>query len=1220
MRRPIIALVVCLFLGQTLAQAREIDELGFAQKLYQDQMYELAAEQLRGFLRDRPADPKTSAAQLLLAHCYLEAEKPEGALHSYQDFIVNYPDDIHLPEAWKGCARSLILLGRPRKAAETYLKLQNLFPGSHLAPEALLEAGKIFSDAEQSPEAIQALRRLITEYRDSPLIDESHYWLGICSWETGNYTDALSEFAKVSSAQWRPRALLEITRIRFEQNNLNEARNIFSRLKKDFPKNPATGQAAILLAGQLREKGQFSQAAEFLQQASGVLPEGELKENALLGLADSYSLAKKDSLAVLWYRSFLKGYPQSPRRPEALLGLERTYLNQNDLESALRTFRKLQALAPDSKYAKFSYQLLAQAYLRNEQPAEAARFYTEYLSLCDQKKEAERVKFELGRIYQRDLHWLNRAVLLYQELAQGASALAESSQFALARCLEQQGESIRAREEYQLLLQRFPTGQFASEAYQRLEYIEQFSPDWRSATKRLVQVLKDGLTQGSEEQALYSLALTCYRELKDFEGTASVLRAYVERYPESSRADSAQYLLAQCYLKLHQKCILNGQPQAAKGFHKKAAEAYQTLVKNYPKSSWADDAAIFLIEKALSAAPSDSGRWQVMLNSYQQFLETYLESNRLDFVLLRIGDAYRGLGLEDSSLTQQAISIYQKLQDQFSQSPYADNARFGIGVCQIETGDFKAAEASFRSLLSRYPDSELRGRSRFQLGQLLFLRGDFQGATEEFRPLLTQRFSPDQSPQLIRLYLAQAYSQIGQVDQASVLYQEILKQTGEENETLTSLPESPEKKTIKRALLGLASLYEKKGKYTEAVDLCNQFLRSYPQDSTSDSVLFHKGKLLLSLGNESEAIRTWEELAQKFSSSVFAPEAAERVSTILLRQRKYQDALSAYTLALSLDQERMEVAGGITVCLLRTGQENRAGSALRSFKKEFGRSPEATQWIARFEYERGLLWWEQKTYKKAREQFQRVLKEFPGSDFADDASYHIAVCLLQQGKNNEAVEELVQFSQDFPSSGYIGQVNMKLGGFYYLERQFVKAADAYQKVLADTTTALVPDAMFNLILTYERLGQLGLAIDMAKRLVQHLPDYESTPRVKVKMGIFLMELERYEEAIEQFNHCLHWSIGEQEAEIRYYIAECYFNLGEYQKALYWYLRVAYLNPEQQMWAVTAQYKAGQACEKLNRFIQAKNLYGRIIVRYGASSEWGRAAKERLKKLAGGQQK
>ena len=149
MRRPIILLVVCLFLGQTLAQAREIDELGFAQKLYQDQMYELAAEQLRGLLRDRPADPKASAAQLLLAHCYLEAEKPEGALHNYQDFIVNYPGDIHLPEAWKGCARSLTLFGRPRKAADTYLKLQIHFRGSHLAPEALLVSGMIFSDAEQ---------------------------------------------------------------------------------------------------------------------------------------------------------------------------------------------------------------------------------------------------------------------------------------------------------------------------------------------------------------------------------------------------------------------------------------------------------------------------------------------------------------------------------------------------------------------------------------------------------------------------------------------------------------------------------------------------------------------------------------------------------------------------------------------------------------------------------------------------------------------------------------------------------------------------------------------------------------------------------------------------------------------------------------------------------------------------------------------------------------
>lgn len=288
MRRAIILLIICSFLGQTHVRARETGELDFAQKLYQDRMYELAIEQLRRFLRDRPTDPKAPAAQLLLAHCYLKAEKFEEALHSYQDFIVSHPEDIHLPEAWKGCAQSLALLNRPPKAAETYLRLQSLFPGSHLAPEALLEAGKIFYEVQQPLKAVQALRLLITEYKDSPLTDEAHYWLGISNWKAGNYAGALSELTKVSSAGWRPRALLETTRIRLEQNNLTEAERIFLRLKKEFPQNPATAQAAVLLADRLRKKGQFSQALGFLRQAIGILPEGELKEKALLDLADSH--------------------------------------------------------------------------------------------------------------------------------------------------------------------------------------------------------------------------------------------------------------------------------------------------------------------------------------------------------------------------------------------------------------------------------------------------------------------------------------------------------------------------------------------------------------------------------------------------------------------------------------------------------------------------------------------------------------------------------------------------------------------------------------------------------------------------------------------------------------------------------------------------------------------------------------------------------------------
>ena len=72
--------------------------------------------------------------------------------------------------------------------------------------------------------------------------------------------------------------------------------------------------------------------------------------------------------------------------------------------------------------------------------------------------------------------------------------------------------------------------------------------------------------------------------------------------------------------------------------------------------------------------------------------------------------------------------------------------------------------------------------------------------------------------------------------------------------------------------------------------------------------------------------------------------------------------------------------------------------------------------------------------------------------------------------------------------------------------------------------------------------------------------------------------------------------------------------GDLEQAVIEYLKVAYLHRSQAMWAVTAEYEAAKAYEKLHRFMEAENLYRGIKARYGAESEWAQAAEKRLKAL------
>ena len=148
----------------------------------------------------------------------------------------------------------------------------------------------------------------------------------------------------------------------------------------------------------------------------------------------------------------------------------------------------------------------------------------------------------------------------------------------------------------------------------------------------------------------------------------------------------------------------------------------------------------------------------------------------------------------------------------------------------------------------------------------------------------------------------------------------------------------------------------------------------------------------------------------------------------------------------------------------------------------------------------------------------------------------------------------------------------------------------------------------------ERLGRYDEAIDTAEALSQRFPENKVIPRVKMKTGLFLMKLGKYPQAIAVFQKNIPGADAETKAALRFYIGQCRARSGNYEQAIIEYLKVAYLHRSQAMWAVTAEYEAAKAYEKLHSPREAEKLYERIKARYGPESEWGQAADKRLKVL------
>jgi len=127
----------------------------------------------------------------------------EDAVHAWDVFIQNYPDNPHWAAAWNGSSSlpgraytQWYFLGQYDLAAQTLLTFVQQAPADANAPIYLVEAGRIQERNGQLEEAAQTWDRVANEYPGSELVPQALFWSGIVRYRLGKYNDALVSFQR----------------------------------------------------------------------------------------------------------------------------------------------------------------------------------------------------------------------------------------------------------------------------------------------------------------------------------------------------------------------------------------------------------------------------------------------------------------------------------------------------------------------------------------------------------------------------------------------------------------------------------------------------------------------------------------------------------------------------------------------------------------------------------------------------------------------------------------------------------------------------------------------------------------------------------------------------------------------------------------------------------------------------------------------------------------
>ena len=464
--RMLIACCISLLLAASLAaqDTRENADFKLAINLYNDQLYDLALEQLQQFIQRYPNAQQAVEARFYLGLAQSKLGKHDDARFTFQTFALSYPDNPRAPEAWWNVAESYVAQNNVREAAVAFERLKVFHPKSRMASSALLKASVLYERAGDGSAAERMLRMVLQEYAGSEEAVSARMRLAEIAYAKQQYdvarTEAQRIVATVKDGDQKARAQLLLARALIGLERYPEAEALLTELRKNSRLSVSI-EAQFLQASIKKQLGNLQEAIGIwkLVAADSVRASREMRQSALLELGDAY-LALRDAATAL---------PQFERAAALHAGRsgEAWY-------NAARVAEQLQQSRKAAEYYAQAYRdsagsidpraLLAGAFrgaLLSERYADAVRLAQLYRSRFPADRHTPRLLLQAAQVAQKQLNDVHTASEWYRAIVSEypSSPEADDALVSLGTLLAHMGSLNEALELFESCERRFPASE-----------------------------------------------------------------------------------------------------------------------------------------------------------------------------------------------------------------------------------------------------------------------------------------------------------------------------------------------------------------------------------------------------------------------------------------------------------------------------------------------------------------------------------------------------------------------------------------------------------------------------------------------------------------------------------------------------------------------------------------------------------------------------------------
>ena len=731
-----------------------------------------------------------------------------------------------------------------------------------------------------------------------------------------------------------------------------------------------------------------------------------------------------------------------------------------------------------------------------------------------------------------------KAYNIFHDLLQ-ESAFKDATLFWLGETYLKGGDYVQAEEQYNQLIKLYADSIYTPQAYYALGWVHFEQSRLEKAQKIFIELIQKFPEHQLAEEARFKIGEIAFQR-QQYEDCSGYFKDYIGRYPQSTHQAEAYFYMGESAYYL---------------------EDFLTAVTYYAEAEeLAYDHKLALMAKV-------SLGW------------SYLKLEKLKLAQQYFDQAYsyaREKGILSDDVLLGRASLYSAMEE------------------------YQEALKSYAEMIEKFPNSKKLSDAYLGQANIYYLREDYGNAIDSYQSIISRFAAQKDYVDILEkahFGLAWSYLKRGNIDE-SIKNFELIKNT-------------TTNKTVKiSALTQIGDAYQDVGQLDKAVEIYDEILRDYPESPYTDYVQYRQGIALLKNEKIDAATLSLRSLKTNFPKSKYLIDVDYYLALAYFKKGDWgaaRDQIAQFIGAVAKENPFLAEARYILGLSYFNLQDH--ANALKTFQVIIKDYPNETTMIKNVEMSIAECYYKTGNIQEAIQRFTNLIAAYPQTVIAQEAIVWLGDHYLESADYDTAIVYYQKFIEGFPGSPKFGLVLYKLGQACQAKGQYDQAIGAYRRVNNRGDGELYTKARLAIADILSREFDPTSALETYQEIIKTSPEFRRD--AFLKMAEVYRKDQDHAKAIEAYQSALRApkGFGEvKEVELQFAIGDLYELSNQPDKAVEEYLKLAYLYPQETAWIVKAYLRAARIFEGSEKWDDAKTVYQKIIQHKTAELKF---AQERL---------